>query len=152
MNEELRAVLAQMEPLLCQLGDCDEETFATRRNLPNRGVYVFYEGGRPLYVGRSNQIWKRIQTHGRRGANNGQANFAFRLLAQKYNLDIGHNAPADRNQVARDYAEEFRAQKGRVRNMTNKAVGIADDTVSYFFEAYAILALNTTEFNRFEPH
>ena len=86
MNEELQDVLAQMEPLLAELQDCPAETFATRRRLPNRGVYAFYESDRILYIGRSNQIWKRIRTHGVRGATQEQANFAFRLLAQEYDL------------------------------------------------------------------
>ena len=36
--------------------------------------------------------------------------------------------------------------------MTVRAVAVPDDTTSYFFEAYAILALGTTEFNKFETH
>ena len=152
MNEELQDVLAQMEPLLAELQDCPAETFATRRRLPNRGVYAFYESDRILYIGRSNQIWKRIRTHGVRGATQEQANFAFRLLAQEYDLEVGHDADANRGQIARQYAAGFQEQKQRVRNMAIKAVAIDDDTVSYFFEAYAIVALGTTEFNRFEPH
>ena len=152
MNEELRSILAQMERLLAKLKACPPETFATRNKLPDRGVYVFYEGEKALYVGRSNQIWKRVQTHGRRGATQEQASFAFRLLAKKYNLEMGHGTGADRNQKAREYAEEFRGQKQRVRRMTVRAVAITDDTASYFFEAYAILALGTTAFNKFEPH
>ena len=152
MNVQVKAVLGQMEPLLAELQDCPAETFATRRRLPNRGVYAFYEGNQILYIGRSNQIWERIRTHGRRGATQEQANFAFRLLAREYDLEVGHDAPANRRQIAAQYAVEFREQKQRVRNMTVKAVAIDDDTVSYFFEAYAILALDTTEFNRFAPH
>ena len=68
MNEELRSLLAQMDPLLVKLKACPPETFATRKKLPDRGVYVFYEGEKALYVGRSNQIWERIRTHGRAGA------------------------------------------------------------------------------------
>lgn len=152
MNEELRSLLAQMEPLLVKLKACPPETFATRKKLPDRGIYVFYEGDKALYVGRSNQIWQRIQTHGREGATYNQATFALRLLAKEYNLEIGHRAPADRSQIAGEYAEEFRGQKRRVRRMTLRAVAVTDDTASYFFEAYAILALGTTEFNKFEPH
>ena len=152
MNEEVQAVLAQMETLLAALRNCPAETFRNRRRLPNRGVYAFCEGDRILYIGRSNQIWERVRTHGRNGATQEQANFAFRLLAREYDLEVGHNAPANRREIAAQYAVEFREQKQRVRNMTIKAVAIYDDTVSYFFEAYAILALGTLEFNRFEPH
>ena len=152
MNEELRSLLAQMEPLPLKLKASPKETFATRTKIPDRGVYVFYEGEKALYVGRSNQIWERIRTHGRNGATHNQATFAFRLLAKEYSLDIGHSAPANRSQIAEEYAAEFREQKQRVRSMMIRAVAITDDTASYFFEAYAILALGTTGFNKFEPH
>ena len=109
MNEELQSVMEQMEPLLAKLKACPPETFPTRKKLPDRGVYVFYEGKEPLYVGRSNQIWKRVQTHGRRGATHNQATFAFRLLAKKYNLEMGHGTGADRSQKAREYAAEFQS-------------------------------------------
>ena len=142
----------QMGPLLAKLEDSDKETFVTRKRLPNRGVYVFYEGDDALYVGRSNQIWERIRTHGRAGAGHNQATFAFRLLAKQQNLEIGHSAASNRAEVAKSYFEEFRKQKLQVRNMNIKAVEITDDTVSYFFEAYAILALETTEYNKFETH
>ena len=141
-----------MDPLLVKLQACPPETFATRKKLPYRGVYVFYEGEKALYVGRSNQIWKRIGTHGRESATHNQAFLALRLLAKEYNLEIGHSALADRSQIAGEYAAEFRGQKRRVRGMTVRAVAVTDDTASYFFEAYAILALGTTEFNKFEPH
>ena len=152
MNEELRSVMEQMEPFLLKLQACSAETFATRTKLPDRGVYVFYEGEKALYVGRSNQVQERIRTHGGKGATQEQANFAFRLLAKEYDLDIGHSTSLSRSQVAKKYVAEFRGQRQRVRNMTIRAVEITDDTESYFFEAYAILALRTTEFNKFEPH
>ena len=141
-----------MHPLLVKLKICSAQTFATRTKLPDRGVYVFYEGKKALYVGRSNQIRERIGTHGRKGATQEQANFAFRLMAKKYHLDIGHSATVSRSQIAKKYAAEFREQKQKVREMTIRAVEITDDAASYFFETYAILALGTTEFNKFEPH
>ena len=82
MNEEMSSLLAQMEPLLAKLKVSQKEKFATRKKLPDRGVYVFYEGEKPMYVGRSNQIWERIRTHGRNGATHNQATFAFRLPAK----------------------------------------------------------------------
>ena len=47
----LECNLGQMDGLLAQLKACRPETWETRKNLPNRGVYAFYEGCKPLYVG-----------------------------------------------------------------------------------------------------
>ena len=152
MNEAAQAILCQMESLLAKLNDCPPETRSTRRNLPNHGVYVFYKNNEPLYVGRSNMLRERVLAHGRNSANQEQATFAFRLLAKIHKLEVGHGAPMNRRQIAKEYATEFREQKEQVRDMRIKAVEITNDTVSYFFEAYAILALGTTEYNKFETH
>lgn len=151
-NQALESILRQMEPLLARLKECPPETRETRKNLPGRGVYAFYEGKKPLYVGRSNKIHERVLTHGRNGASQEQASFAFRLLEKEFNLLVGHGAPQNRAQIAKEYSGAFAEQKRRVRNMEVRAVEILDDAVAYFFEAYAIIALGTTEYNRFEPH
>ena len=62
---------------------------------------------------------------------------------------MGHDKDNPRAGVAREYADAFREQKKNVRNMSIRAVEIPDDTVAYFFEAYAIVALGTTEYNKF---
>ena len=138
-----------MEPLLKKLKDCRPEKRGTRKKLPKRGVYVFYEDDKPLYVGRSNDMWQRIMTHGRNGAGHNQATFAFRLFQVKLDLPVGHDSPNDRPKTAEEHADEFRKQKERVRNMTIRAVKITEDVVQYLFEAYAILALDTKRYNKF---
>ena len=62
MNEELRSILCQMDPLLNKLKACPPETFPTRKKLPDCGIYVFYEDKQPIYVGRSGKgtIQKRL--------------------------------------------------------------------------------------------
>ena len=64
---------------------------------------------------------------------------------------MGHGTDTDRSQIAREHAKEFLRQKQCVRHMTVRAVAVPDVRVSYFFEAYAILALGTTEFNKLDP-
>ena len=46
------------------------------------GSYLLTKGERHLYVGRSNNIRKRLQNHGRAGATHVQAAFAFRLARE----------------------------------------------------------------------
>ena len=47
MNEELRSILIQMEPLLAKLKACPPETFSTRKKLPDCGIYVFTKTNSP---------------------------------------------------------------------------------------------------------
>ena len=48
--------------------------------VPNKGIYVFYEDGKPLYVGRSNNLRARINGHGASSETQYGATFAFKLL------------------------------------------------------------------------
>ena len=148
----LEHILGQMEGLLVKLQSPCRATWETLDDLPNKGVYAFYEGDKPLYVGRSNRLRQRVKEHGQPGSRTNKATFAYRLLANEYGLPMGHDRDHLRSEVADEHDAEFREQKKRVRNMSVQAVGICDDTVAYFFEAYAIVALDTTKYNKFEPH
>lgn len=148
----LEHILGQMEALLEKLKSACPEKATTPTDLPDRGVYAFYNEGKPLYVGRSNRLRQRVAEHGQPGAGYNKATFAYRLLAKKRGFSMGHDKDNPRRKVAEKYASEFREQKKCVRNMCVHAVEICDDRVAYFFEAYAIIALCTTTYNKFEPH
>ena len=82
MNKSFNELVATMPGLLQSL---QSQPFRTRENLagiPERGVYVFYENAKALYVGRSNRLKARIQEHGREGSHN-SAPFAFNLAKEK---------------------------------------------------------------------
>jgi predicted GIY-YIG superfamily endonuclease len=49
--------------------------------LPVKGVYLFSQDGKALYVGRTNNMYKRLQYHTRN--NHNQATFAFLLARRK---------------------------------------------------------------------
>lgn len=50
--------------------------------MPLRGVYLFTEADRPLYVGRSNHLRQRVGQHCRASSDHRQAVFAFRLARE----------------------------------------------------------------------
>ena len=59
MSDEKEATPASFEEVVGRLGPLLEELESgpayrgrTLRNLPKKGVYVFYEDGKPMYVGR----------------------------------------------------------------------------------------------------
>ena len=55
-----------------------------------RGVYVFFENEIPIYVGRTNNLKRRLREHAQ-GATHYDATFAFKLAkieAEKGNVDI----------------------------------------------------------------
>ena len=150
-------VVAQMEPLLAELLGGLTYHGPTLRFLPPTGIYVFYEHGEAMYVGRvggqsQQTIRTRIRQHTIPSATHNQATFAFRLLLEALDLPMGHGAEMTRPELARRYANEFREQKQRVRNMEVRAVAVTDPVVQTVFEVYAALTLGTTRYNRFETH
>ena len=123
-------------------------------NNPKQGVYVFYdEEEKPIYVGRSNNIRQRIRQHGADSSMNESATFAFELLQedQMDEPDIpGRRSPGvTRKQLQNKYPEKFAAKRKRVRDMKIQVVEITDQPLQYVFEAYAILTLGTTRYNKF---
>ena len=142
MNEELRSLLIQMKPLLVKLKACPPETSATRKNLPPVGIYVFYEDGNPLYVGRSGKgtIPKRIGNHCLRGSKPSMAPLAVKLVKEC----IGKEAKGlSAKKIGETYPCEFARQKKRVRQMKVRGVKITDCAIRAVFEIYASLALGT---------
>ncbi len=126
--EEFEAITARMGPLLKKLQNSPRYGEKTLRGLPQEGVYVFYEGCKPMYVGRSSRqgIRKRVQQHTIPSSSHNQAVFAFKLLQETLAVPTGHGAPLKKPELAEKYESESKEQKRRVRNMEVRAVKITD--------------------------
>ena len=136
-----------MEPLLHRLQASPQLTRNKLQCIPDKGVYVFYEEGKPIYVGRSNNMRNRIKGH---VAPNAGATFAFKLLREKLDIQADYSQENSKTALLNLYPKEFREQIDIVRNMTFRVVEIEDQRVQYIFEVYAILALGTTRYNTFD--
>ena len=73
----------------------------------------------------------------------------MKLLRDAIKEPEGHSSEYTRPQLQEKYADEYAAQRGRVRNMRFRVVEVEDPVVQTVFETYAILALCTTRFNTF---
>ncbi len=120
-----------------------------------KGVYVLSEGDNDLYVGRSNDIKKRIGRHSRPGATHRMAALAFRLareatgnLKATYKKGEGSRAALmeDDNFVA-----AFNAAKARIRKMSLRFVEENDPVRQALLEIYVAVVLNTPH-NDFDNH
>ena len=83
--DRFNIAIKRMEPLLDKLKSSDASKVHEDgwRDILRQGVYVFYEDGRPLYVGRSNNLRTHIRGHGAEGSDRYSATFAFLLLKEK---------------------------------------------------------------------
>ena len=143
-------IIACMEPPFEQLQSSQPCRAPTYYGLPEKGIYVFYEHGKPLYVGRVGSTSKqsmrsRIQQHTRPSSGHNTATFAFILLREMFPEKLS------RAEFENEYEVEFKHMKERVRNMDVRAVEIEDSKTQTVFEVYASMALRTC-YNKFDTH
>ena len=149
MNAEFLEIINKMEPLLRKLQCSDPVTAASLKSVPQQGVYVFYEGDKPIYTGRSRRLRQRIQEHGSTSSRHESATFAFKLLREAIGEPEWHSSKYTRKALQDKYPQEYAKQRQRVQNMDIRAVEINDPLIQTVFETYAIIALGTTRYNTF---
>ena len=154
MNVEFKKLADQMPALFERLNSKPPRTIDNLEDIPKKGkgIYVFHEKGKPLYVGRSNRLKDRLLEHGQEGSKPNSASFAFILTRKK----LGFPPNTKRKQVEQhqNFEDTFLGEKKRVRKMKICVVQIADDKDQLkqaLFEIYAAVALNTP-YNDFSTH
>src|SRR4051794_12844597 len=91
-------IVVKMENYLISLKESDP-FFADTIRLPEKaGVYVFYEKRKPLYVGRTGNLRKRMAQHRNKGSRNNDAPFAYHLAKRDAKL-VGMNVDNTRNNL-----------------------------------------------------
>ena len=120
-----------------------------------RGIYVFYEEDKPIYVGRSNRIGKRLKEHGNVNSSHFSASFAFLLakqIAKENNIEFKREGKnKSRTEIQNDSEFDFKNQKQRVAKMKFKTIEIEDSNFQAIFEIYVSMQLNTF-YNKFDNH
>ena len=152
MNTEFQKITKKMEPLLDELLASPKMTLDQLREVPDKGVYIFYENDKPVYVGRSNRVRNRIKEHGADSSGHESATFALKLLRKDLNDPGGHSPKYSRKTIVDcpELNQQFAEKRKLVQEMQFQVVAISDHPTQYIFEAYAIISLGTTEFNSFE--
>jgi len=116
------------------------------------GVYLLYEEEKPLYVGRTDNLKRRVRIH--RTSDMGGATFAFKLakeVAVLANLDLSDAKNKKEMAQHTEFKKLFIGSKERVGRMCVKHVLIEDAITQAIFEPYVHLQLNTP-YNDFGNH
>jgi predicted GIY-YIG superfamily endonuclease len=122
--------------------------------MPESGIYLFSEGDRHLYVGRSRRIRRRLGNHCRPGATHRMAAFAFRLARESTDrLTATYKSDGSRAALARDpdFHGAFEAAKSRIRDMDIRFVEEPEPLRQALLEIYAAVVLSTP-YNDFDTH
>ena len=187
MTRDAEKILGQMPKLLSRLKSqtprtiwCPLRKRWQLEDIPKKGVYVFYCKGKPVYVGRSDQVADRIKSHGT-GSKSGSASATFAVILTR-NLWGIWNGPywdgpfpkkkkereksikikkgkktkeirLDRGSLLadNDILNDFKQQAKKVRSMKLSVIEIEDPYEQAIFEVYAALALDTP-YNDFRNH
>ncbi len=156
MNVIFKQFIEDLEPSFRKLIAMEPVKVASLPvDMPKAGIYLFSEGEKHLYVGRTNNMRSRLQNHCRPSGRHGSATFAF-LLARKLTGQL--EAAYKQGEGSRQFLENdeyfknvFGCQKARVRNMDVRYVSEPDPTRQALLEMYVAVSLQTPH-NNFDNH
>ena len=151
MNRDFQQIIDKMDPLLRKLQTSPPSTVhGGLKDLPQRGVYAFYENGQAIYVGRSNRMRQHIREHGAESSRHESATFAYKLMLEETGIQGGHSSKLSRKDLQEKHEAVYTEQRRRIREIEVRAVEIGEQRIQAVFEIYAVLALGTTKYNSFQ--
>lgn len=155
MNEQFRQHTESLHPSFEALLKSVPFQFASLpKTLPKAGVYLFSDGERHLYVGRTNSIRKRLQQHCRQGSSHNSAPFAFRLAREeRMVLQATYKPQGSRAQLLQDpaFALAFTVAKTQLRAWNIRTVEESNPLRQALLEMYVAITL-ATPYNDFDNH
>ncbi|WP_321430686.1 hypothetical protein [uncultured Methanolobus sp.] len=153
MNKEFQDMINSLPGLQDKLENSRSFKRDNLQGMPECGIYVFYKDEKPLFVGRSDKMKKRIMTQARKGSTHHSAPFAFLLARNKANAKGMDTENKKRDELVKDpmFNELFIQSKEEVSKMSIKCVAVEDPIIQTIFQVYAAMQLDTP-YNKFETH
>jgi hypothetical protein len=117
------------------------------RSVDFPGCYVFVERDKPVYVGISRKVIKRLVQH-INSASHYSASLVYRIAFE----DFPHEMRRDQAMKDDTFRSVFFSAQNRLRQMSLAAVEVKNDLELYLFEVYAAMRLDTSVWNTFRTH
>jgi predicted GIY-YIG superfamily endonuclease len=111
------------------------------------GCYVFLDAGKPLYVGISRSVIKRLIQHLNYDSHY-SASLVYRMACEEY----PHEMKRDQAMKDDQFKKTFLSVKARLHKMAVAFIEIENDLEQYLFEVYAAMKLDTGKWNTFRTH
>jgi predicted GIY-YIG superfamily endonuclease len=124
------------------------------RNAPAQCIYLFSEGSRHLYVGRTKNLRQRLRQHSIPASQHNQAVFAFRLARESTgSLVAAYTVSGSRAALCAqdEFGSAFVLAKERVRKMDVRYVEEKNSLRQALLEIYVSIVLQTP-YNDFDTH
>jgi hypothetical protein len=113
-----------------------------------KGLYVFYSGKKPFYVGISRSVINRIQQHVKTGKSHYSASMAYRIACLQHEMN-GSEVVWRREDLS--YKDNIEPVQTILRKKNIKVVPIQNDEDLYLFEVYCSITYDTL-LNKFSTH
>lgn len=147
MNKKFKAAVDSLHPKYKTLiGSMPDKPSG---KLPKKGVYLFSEEGKPIYVGRSDNIPQRRRHH--RSANTNQAALSRLMACEELELKPDYRKGRDKFKGHPGFAKAFYRARKRVSAMSFRAVEENDPIQQALLEIYCAVAART-RYNSFGVH
>jgi hypothetical protein len=119
-------------------------------NIPQSGIYLFSEGDKNLYVGRSRVVPQRVRSHVRKSSGHNAASFAILLARKKTGMVTGGHT---RDELIDEptFKTAFKDAKKQIERMDLRYVEEDRPLRQCLLEVYAAVVART-EFNDFDTH
>jgi len=155
MDKRFQNYIELLDPLFQQLMRMEPaKGDALPPNMPAKGIYLFSERNKHLYVGRSNRMRTRLQEHSRLSSGHNSAPFAFTLARKSTGQrKASYQTSGSRHALEKNpkFKEAFDRAKRRVRRMDIRYVEVDDPARQALLEMYVAIALGTP-YNNFDTH
>jgi len=155
MHEAFRDYVEALHPSFRRLIEMPPVTIkALPRSAPLQCIYLFSEGEKNLYVGRTRNLRQRMRQHSIPASQHKQAVFAFRLARELTGrLEASYSVEGSRKSLCElpDFALAFTNAKLRVRSMDLRFIEETDPLRQALLEIYVSIVLKTP-YNDFNTH
>ena len=121
------------------------------KDTPKGGVYLFSEGGRNLYTGRTKRLIRdRLKDH---VSTADDCPFAWRLARARMGEKATYKIKGSRKELLKDpaFKAEYEKSKARIRKMQVRYVGEDDPLKQALLEIY-VAFVSEAEHNDFDTH
>jgi hypothetical protein len=115
------------------------------------GLYVFYESGEAVHVGRTRDLGQRLRGHISRSHN--KATYAFKRARRDLNRQATYATKGSRGELLKDpdFAAAFHRHIQLLRTLKVRFIEVKDPLQQYLLELYAHLEFNLP-LDEFETH
>ena len=155
MSPELKQKIEVIERVVSSIPGLPTYTCGSLpKEAASHGIYVLSEGPVIQYIGRDNDIRKRVQQHSRPSSKGNAAPFAFRLAKQALNLGRATYAKkGSRAEIEKtaDFKKAFSDAKTRIRAMDVRFVREDDTATQAIMEICIAVELKALH-NDFDNH